>query len=80
MVFSGISPAITYSNMDTQKKTITGENRGKCGVYRIINNESGKCYVGSSINLTVRFYMYFNLYHITKRNDSLICIGEPMPS
>lgn len=59
--------------MDTQKKAITRENRGKCGVYRIINNESGKCYVGSSINLTVRFYMYFNLYHITNRKDSVIC-------
>jgi hypothetical protein len=59
--------------MDTQKRDITRENKGKCGIYRIINNESGKCYVGSSINLTVRFYMYFNLYHITNRKDSVIC-------
>lgn len=59
--------------MDTLKRKIARENRGKCGVYRIINNDNGKCYVGSSINITARFYMYFSLYHITSRKNSVIC-------
>jgi len=59
--------------MDTQKRDIARENKGKCGIYRIISNENGKCYVGSSINLTARFYMYFSLYHITNRKNSVIC-------
>jgi group I intron endonuclease len=46
------------------------ENRGKSGIYRWINKETGKSYVGSSANLSKRFNLYFNYNHIaeTKRN------------
>lgn len=59
--------------MDTQKETLIKENRKKSGVYCIKNNENGKKYVGSSGNITSRFYMYYSLYHITLRKNSLIC-------
>lgn len=46
------------------------ENKGKSGIYRWINKETGKSYVGSSANLSKRFYQYYNYNHIadTKRN------------
>lgn len=59
--------------MDTLKETFTKENRNKSGVYLIKNNENGKRYVGSSSDITRRFYLYYSLYHITIRKNSLIC-------
>lgn len=59
--------------MDTDKRAFIRENKHKSGVYLIKNNENGRCYVGSSINISGRFYMYYSLYHITNRKDSTIC-------
>lgn len=36
------------------------------GVYRWINNENGKTYVGSSSNLSVRLYTYYSLGSLAK--------------
>lgn len=44
------------------------DNRNKLGVYRWINNENGKTYVGSSIGLSVRFYTYFSLRSLAQSN------------
>lgn len=68
-----VIPLVTYGNMDTNKLASIKENRNKCGVYLIKNNENGNIYVGSSINITSRFYMYYSLFHITNRTNSLIC-------
>lgn len=54
-------PEVIYSNADTQKELIFRDNNGKSGVYRWINNINGKTYVGSSINLSHRFYQYYSL-------------------
>lgn len=66
-------PVVSYINMDTLKEKFIIENRKKSGIYCIKNNENGKKYVGSSSNITSRFYMYYSLYHITLRKNSLIC-------
>jgi excinuclease UvrABC nuclease subunit len=54
-------PVVCYKNMDTLKQFLIKENRKKSGVYLIKNNENGKKYVGSSINITRRFYLYYSL-------------------
>ena len=59
--------------MDTLKESLIKENRKKSGIYLIKNNENGKKYVGSSSDITRRFYLYYSLYHITLRKNSLIC-------
>ena len=51
-------------NADTENKSIITENKAKSGIYRWTNNKSGKSYVGSSINLSARFYRYYSLAHI----------------
>ena len=56
-----IVPAVVYGNADLEKSSATIANQQKAGVYRWINKINAKCYVGSSINLSNRFYYYFNL-------------------
>lgn len=43
-------------------------------MYRWVNKESGKTYVGSSINLSARLYRYYSLKHIkVQSKSSIIC-------
>lgn len=68
-----INPVKVYHNVDLQKLQILTENKGKAGVYRFTNLTNGKSYVGSSVNLSRRFYTYYNVNHLVKQISSLIC-------
>lgn len=69
-----IIPLLSYSNADTAKQVIIKEIKGKAGIYRWINNNNGKSYVGSSVDLSKRLYRYYSLAHITQQSKfSLIC-------
>lgn len=61
--YSTSSPSVVpvkfYSNADTQKLEILKENRGKCGIYRWVNQINGKSYVGSAVNLSKRLSEHF---------------------
>lgn len=57
-------PVAVYPNADTLKSTIIKDNRGKSGVYRWINKENNKMYVGSSIYLVSRLYSYYSLKYL----------------
>lgn len=61
-------PIIIYNDADKDKITIFNDNRNKSGVYRWVNKINGNTYIGSSINLSVRFYSYFSLMHLAKSN------------
>ena len=63
-----IKPVVKYINADIYKVNIFADNRKKIGVYRWINNLNGKTYVGSSNNLSVRFYTYYSLRSLAKSN------------
>lgn len=67
-----IIPIVNYLNADTDKNKIISENKNKSGVYRWINNKSGKAYVGSSVNLSARLYRYYSLKHIEVQSKSSI--------
>lgn len=58
--FTDIKPIAMYANADTNRTSIINENRGKSGIYRWTNLINNKSYIGSSVNLTNRFYDYFN--------------------
>ncbi|KAM4054285.1 GIY-YIG endonuclease (mitochondrion) [Hirsutella rhossiliensis] len=68
---TGITPAITYKNCDQNKIQILNDNRNKGGIYCWINNINNKIYVGSSINLTNRFYKYYSIKHLTLRKTPI---------
>jgi group I intron endonuclease len=55
-----IKPAATYENPEIQKNQIYSENKGKSGIYRWINKLNGKSYIGSSVDLTNRFWIYYS--------------------
>ena len=54
-------PIISYINADTQKVKALKENKKKTGIYRWINIESDKSYVGYSRDLPQRLKNYYNL-------------------
>jgi group I intron endonuclease len=64
----------SYDNLDTQKLEILNDLKYKAGIYQLVNKTNGKTYIGSSIDLRLRFYSYFNFSHIsrTDRGNSLI--------
>ncbi len=74
-VSSDINPVRIYHCPDKESKAIIAENKGQSGVYRWVNIESGKSYIGSSANLNDRFRRYFNYSYLSnsKRGASLIC-------
>lgn len=48
-----------YDNVGKLKSTILAENKGKSGIYYIINKINGKTYVGSGQDLAKRLALYF---------------------
>lgn len=65
-------PVKVYINADKAKELIINENKGRAGIYRWVHIESGKSYIGSSINLHTRFRQYFNYNHISYPKRNLI--------
>jgi GIY-YIG catalytic domain len=65
-------PAVLYKNAEQSKKCILRENKGKSGIYRLVNTINNKTYIGSSTNLTLRFNRYFN-------KNRLLYSGKRMP-
>jgi hypothetical protein len=68
IIISSLKPKVKYMNADSDKVNIFTDNRNKIGIYRWINNLNGKTYVGSSNNLSVRFYTYYSLRSLAKSN------------
>ncbi len=57
-----------YSNALSQKGSILEDNRGKSGIYLWINKVNKKTYVGSSVDLTGRFHIYYNAKRLAASN------------
>lgn len=74
IAYYSVFSSVSYSNADTQKESVLNDNKGKAGVYRWTNKDSGKIYVGSSVDLYRRFTNYYNIKYITRTaKSSLIC-------
>nr|ATI20434.1 endonuclease [Juglanconis juglandina] len=70
-----ILPVKVYKNLIQNRDLIISENKGKAGIYRWINIEDGKCYVGSSKNLGLRLRYYLkdsNLISSLQKSNSII--------
>lgn len=62
---------VCYDNAELAKSQIISDNRGRAGVYRWTNKLNGKSYIGSSINLSNRFSVYFNKGYIEINKDNM---------
>lgn len=68
------SPLITYCS-ERDKELAIKINREKSGIYRWVNTLTGETYVGSAVNLSKRFHIYFNqksIERILERSNSHI--------
>jgi len=59
-----IQPIVVYDNSLTEKAQILKDNQGRAAIYRWVNKDNGKTYIGSTVNLSVRLYKYYSLKHI----------------
>ena len=65
----------SYLNIGARKKQICMDNIRKIGIYKLTHIISGKSYVGSSINLSIRFRDYLTINYLKreiKKNNSKI--------
>jgi excinuclease UvrABC nuclease subunit len=65
-----IIPVVTYSNAYIDKSNILKKNRGKSCIYRWVNKLNNDSYVGSSIDLTNRLRLYYNIKHLTYKSGN----------
>lgn len=66
--FNNFTPVAVYENTKLQKKQILCENNGKTGIYRWVNKVNGKSYIGSAIDLVVRFHVYYSVKRLENSN------------
>lgn len=64
-------PVKVYHNADKEKGSIIEDNKGRTGIYRWVHIASGKSYIGSAKNLSIRFKQYFNYNHISRPKPTL---------
>jgi group I intron endonuclease len=63
-VSSPVVPVKAYINVDTQRREILAENKGKSGIYKWTNKINGKTYIGSAINIPERLCHYYSKKHM----------------
>jgi len=65
-ILFSLIPIIVYSNADIDKSIILNDNKGKAGIYQWTHKESGKIYIGSATDLSVRLKGYYNKNYLSK--------------
>lgn len=56
----------TYKSAGSQKNQVLLENRGLTGIYRWVNKINNKTYVGSGVDLSKRFAIYYRESELLK--------------
>lgn len=59
-----LNPLLVYNDLKSDKKSILSDNKGKAGIYMWTNLVNGKRYVGSSVDLSIRFRKYFSTSYL----------------
>ena len=72
-VVEQIKPIKVYNNSLEDKEQIKKDQKGKTGVYCLVNLNNGHIYIGSSINLAVRMSNYLNTTYL-KTKQIIICL------
>ena len=64
---SNLIPVVTYSDAFLNKSIILKEFKNKAGIYRWVNKVNGNTYIGSSVNLSRRFKVYYDFSYLSVR-------------
>jgi hypothetical protein len=62
-----VTPLVLYVDADKDKVIAIKDNRKKSGIYRWTHKESGKCYIGSAVDLGRRFSIYYSYLAIIRQ-------------
>lgn len=73
-----VTPAVTYPDAEASKSQILKDNKGKAGVYRWTNKVNGKTYIGSTVDLTKRFYNYFSVKQLKEGSGKDMAISKAL--
>lgn len=65
-----LKPQKIYSSLKSDRLNIYKEQKGKSGIYCLINNITENCYIGSSINLASRMRNYLNNTLLKSKNNA----------
>lgn len=57
-----------YKDINAEKALILKDNKGKTGVYRWTNKINDKSYIGSALDLRIRFWVYFSSKRLLDSN------------
>ena len=55
-----VKPIKVYTNLKENRNNLMKDQKGKTGVYCLVNKLNGHFYIGSSVNLSVRMRNYLN--------------------
>jgi group I intron endonuclease len=69
-LFSIFVPIKIYNNAESDKSQILTDLKGLSGIYMFTHKESGKFYVGSAFNLSLRLKNYFNQSYLEDSKDN----------
>lgn len=64
---SSLIAVVTYSDAFLNKSIILKEFKNKAGIYRWVNKVNGNSYIGSSVNLSRRFRVYYDFSYLSVR-------------
>lgn len=62
-----IIPVVIYTDANLNKSIILKDTKNKAGVYRWVNKVNGNTYIGSSVNLSRRFRVYYDFSYLSVR-------------
>lgn len=66
---NSVIPVVVYSDSFLNKYHILNDNKNKAGIYRWVNKVNGNTYIGSSINLSRRFRVYYDFSFLSVRQQ-----------
>ena len=69
-VVEQIKPIKVYKNFKEAKQQIKKDQKGKTGVYCLVNLINGHIYIGSSVNLALRMSNYLNTTYLKNRKNN----------
>lgn len=64
---------VVYSNLESSKSQVLLDNKGKAGIYQWTHKESGKIYIGSAADLSIRLGKYFSKNYLNRDKSMYIC-------
>lgn len=71
-LFGQRSTVKIYTKIDSQRETNLKHNKNKSGIYKWINNQAGKFYIGSSVNLSKRLLFYLSYISMARHKGRSI--------